>query len=135
MTERYTYEGPRWIGKAEVINDGKGGASVIVTDIITSYIQTTVSIAALISSALVFWFGYSRSRKSEQIKVARELADRIEVDGKKVGAFKVPQTYTPEEDNRTREIIFDIRGLLHEVKYFHYLIQTHEIKDESILWH
>lgn len=34
-------------------------------------------IAALISSTLLFWFGYSRTRKSEQIKIAREQSDRV----------------------------------------------------------
>ena len=31
-----------------------------------------VSIGALIASPLIFWLGYSRTRKSEQIKIARE---------------------------------------------------------------
>ena len=37
------------------------------------------AIVALIASPLLFWFGYSRTRKSEQIKIARELMDRTNI--------------------------------------------------------
>jgi hypothetical protein len=31
------------------------------------------AVGALVASPLIFWFGYSRTRRSEQIKVAREI--------------------------------------------------------------
>jgi hypothetical protein len=43
-----------------------------------SEIGDIVAIAALIASSLIFWIGYSRTRKSEQIKIAREHMDRLE---------------------------------------------------------
>lgn len=45
------------------------------------------AISALISSALIFWFGYSRTRRSEQVKVARDLMDRIELKLQQVKKF------------------------------------------------
>jgi hypothetical protein len=43
-----------------------------------SEIGDIVAIAALIASSLIFWIGYSRTRKSEQIKIAREHMDRLD---------------------------------------------------------
>jgi hypothetical protein len=82
-------------------------------------------VGALISSALVFWFGYSRSRKSEQIKIVRELAERIEASGTKLEDLQISST--AEEFNRTVDELFQ------ELKYFCYLVEIREIRDENIL--
>jgi CHASE1-domain containing sensor protein len=50
-------------------------------------IQTALSIAALISSALIFYFGYSQTKKSEQTKIAREIDDRIQTKSEKLEAI------------------------------------------------
>ena len=43
------------------------------------------AVAALISSAVIFYFGYSQTSKSEQIKIVRDIMDRIGLKFKGLG--------------------------------------------------
>jgi len=96
-------------------------------------ISDIAAIGALISSALIFWFGYSRSRKSEQIEIARELIDRIDEKGTKLTEVQSPSG----EDSRTveeqTEVVKTIGELSRELEYFSYLVRIHEIRDENTL--
>lgn len=88
-------------------------------------------IAALIVSLSVFWFNRRRSRKSEQIKIARDLGERIEVK-----AAKLDQNWLSREGaegNMTLDDFIDIRAQLEDLKYFSYLVRVHEIVDKNTL--
>jgi hypothetical protein len=91
-------------------------------------ISDIAGIAALISSALIFYFGYSRTRKSEQIKISREVTDRIDVKSRRlteIARFKTKEDVIPTL-NATDD-------LLSEIEYFGYLLWIREIRDENIL--
>jgi len=62
-------------------------SDTIIPSYILPVIQTALSIAALISSALIFYFGYSQTKKSEQTKIAREIDDRIQTKSEKLEAI------------------------------------------------
>ena len=96
------------------------------------------AIAALVSSALIFWFGYSRTRKSEQNKIARELMDRINT--KQLRLFEDIWNRKPEPEG-SQEVkskwIEDLAGamepLLSEIEYFTHLLKVKEIDDNEVI--
>ena len=117
-----------------------------------------LAIAALIVSALLFWFGYARTRKSEQIKIARDIMVRIEtktqklmkiieelmfkhqdtaavehVNKEKGGAFG--SLAYPEEFVKLRECMESLHELLSEIEYFSHLVKSHEIDNKTTLKH
>lgn len=94
-------------------------------------ISDIAAIGALIASPLIFWFGYSRTRRSEQIKIARGLMDRIDVKLQKLNEIQLSDTQVSEA--KTVEVLGAIRDLSLEIEYFSYLLKIHEIRDENIL--
>jgi hypothetical protein len=97
-----------------------------------------VAIGALIASTLIFWFGYSRTRKSEQIKIAREVMDNIERRRLTViDLFNTISTLIDENKDIDEEIIKKIRlavaEILEDIEYFTYLIENHEIEDKLVV--
>jgi len=94
------------------------------------------AIGALIASPLIFWFGYSRTRKSEQIKIARECMDRIKLKHQKFDEFDDKNPHPPVSDMDTRkfvELTEPIRDVLLEIEYFSYLVDKHEIGDKIVI--
>jgi hypothetical protein len=106
------------------------------------------AIGALIASPLIFWFGYARTRKSEQIKIAREIMDRIDTKRQKLDQLPVldmqgvvrgvPNTAEWYEQEiavfkAIDDIVKAIPDLFLEIEYFGYLLKTHEIEDENLL--
>ena len=82
-------------------------------------ISDIAAIAALISSALVFYFGYNRTRKSEQIKIARELMERIERKTQKVRKIELPEPeQSQEEKTWYEEKIKQVKEIAKEVKEY-----------------
>ena len=60
-----------------------------------------VAIGALIIATSTFWVAYSRNRKSEQLKIARELMDRMEMRHTIVKELELPPPpSTMEEQER-----------------------------------
>jgi hypothetical protein len=91
-----------------------------------------LAFVALIASPLIFWFGYIRSRKSEQIKIAREVIDRIDVKSRRLSQTS-PDKEEIKSIKSTHDVITIIYDLLSEIEYFGYLLRIHEIRDENIL--
>jgi hypothetical protein len=80
---------------------------------------------------------YSRTRKSEQIKIARECMDRIVSEEQKFDEFydkNSPEMFRPDRDLRKFvELTERMRDVLVEIEYFTYLADKHEIRDEMII--
>jgi hypothetical protein len=97
------------------------------------------AIGALIASPLIFYFGYSRTRKSEQIKIVRELIDRIEMKRKKLedSAERLSHSDPGDETSDISVLATTVNSafidLLLEIDYFFHLLRTHEIEDENTL--
>jgi len=103
------------------------------------------AIGALIASPLIFYFGYIRTRKSEQIETAREFMDRIYTKTQGIRELGKPPAYPGkgeylEQHEREKPNINWIkkyrqllRQLLDEIEYFSYLVKKHEIEDKNIL--
>lgn len=109
-----------------------------VTDIAT--------IGALFATAFTFWFGYSRTRKSEQIKIANEIMTKIDSNAKDILNFSLNQpvlkydpkaVITPERKMEifkfTQKIIITIGMILQDIEYFNYLVQNKEINSKVVL--
>jgi len=96
-------------------------------------VSDIAAIGALIASPLIFWFGYSRTRRSEQIKISRELMDRIDVKLQKFKEIALPLGPLKHDVKEREVFIIAIDGLLREIEYFSYLLKIDEIRDENIL--
>src|SRR5262249_20759690 len=97
---------------------------------ISDIISNVTSIAALISSALVFYFGYSQTSKSEQIKIAREATDRIETKRHELWIVDDSTKDVTGQDIRFeifREWLWKIGNTLYELQYFTHLVIKGEI--------
>lgn len=95
-------------------------------------ISDIAAIAALISSAVIFYFGYSRISKSDQIKIARDLMDRIDSKIQKVNEIHNSFSDAKVSEAKTVELMNATNDLAIELDYFRYLL-IHEIRDKSIL--
>jgi hypothetical protein len=95
-------------------------------------ISDLAAIVALIASPLIFWIGYSRTRKSEQIKIARELLESISMKYRKFDDFvdRNPFLSTTVQPKIYLEYIVEI---IEEISYFIYLIKSHEIEKKYVI--
>ena len=107
------------------------------------------AIAALISSALIFWLGYSRTRKSEQIKIGREHMDRLDDRSSKLGdKFKDLESKLDSNNKSPLKLdlspfqktsfgpydyLADIESIIREIEYFDQLVTSHEVWDKNVL--
>ena len=94
-------------------------------------ISDLAAIVALIASPLIFLVSYNRTRKSEQIKIAREFTDRI--DAKRQKLFGIRLSDTKVSEAKASEVLRVIADLLLDLEYFWALLKIHEIRDENIL--
>lgn len=98
-----------------------------------------VAIGALVASTITFVLTYNRNRKSEQIKTARELMDRIDMKQRKVAEFrdKNPLSASCQQIHIRSELVEEyveyLLELLSEIEYFVYLVRKHEIADVNLL--
>ena len=94
-------------------------------------------IAALISSTLLFWLGYSRTRKSEQIKIAREQSDRVSTKKQQFDGLIKGMPKHSETDSVKYMWLSDIyraiSTFIAEIEYFTILVQRKEIEDSGVL--
>ena len=98
-----------------------------------------VAITALIATALIFWFGYSRTRKSEQIKIASELHDKIYTEYLRIRQLakdNKPYNRTLSDGDKKNwyKATFDERAtLIRQSLYFSYLVNVAEITDANVI--
>jgi hypothetical protein len=113
---------------------------------VTLEVGDVVAIGALIASSLIFWFGYVRARKSEQIKIAREHMDRMnarckdfEERFKKLeDKFKDgKEDFSPNRSQQNaadlKDYVENVDDIRHEIAYFDLLVMNHEILDKHVL--
>jgi hypothetical protein len=100
-------------------------------EIIGLSISDIAAIVALIASSLIFYFGYSRTRKSEQVKISREIMDRINLKFRTFLEIKPHdiQYAKAEEIKRSLNAMTDVYA---EIEYFNSLLDMEEIKDKKI---
>lgn len=103
------------------------------------------AIGALIASPLIFYFGYSRTRKSEQIKMAREIKDRINLKIESLSEFRnknLNLLYKRESESveeRTERLrkgisfLTETGSVLNEIYYFSWFIKNREINDKTLI--
>jgi hypothetical protein len=97
------------------------------------------AIAALIASPLIFWFGYSRTRKSEQIKIAREHMDRLDKKYAKLeygfAEFEagVHGDPSPRNTDMLKKRLEDVDDITNEIDYLDNLVASQEVVDKNVL--
>lgn len=84
-----------------------------------------VAIAALTVSMFTFWFGYVKSKKSEQFQIAREIMMLIEE--------KQERMYELMKVKDSLELLKLINSIGGSINYFTYLIDNDEIRDITLL--
>jgi|SRR5215216_2364561 len=94
-------------------------------------VAVTVAVASIVIT-------YSRTRKSEQIKIAREIVDNINIADRNWYEFKRKNTYPSGgsiEDKRKwiEDALYILDHLLVGVRYFTYLVNQKEIDNKSVL--
>src|SRR5689334_1699762 len=95
-------------------------------------ISDIAAIAAIISSAIIFYLGYNRKSKSEQIKISREVMDRINSKFRMFLETK-PRHIRDADGKEIRITLNAITDVCSEIEFFdYYLLGMHEIKDRKI---
>lgn len=107
----------------------------------TDQITVIVAVASLVVAVAalgVAFVTYFRNRKSEQIRIAREIVDKIEIDFRK--AFEIDPAAnwpTTGSDAQKRKFTYDYLVLLGfmtiNIRDLTYLIQQKEIYNKSVL--
>jgi hypothetical protein len=123
----------------------EGGGFVFKLEI---SIGDIAAIAALIASPLIFWVGYSRTRKSEQIKISREHMDRLDAGykrfeedfkGLEAKFGKSSEDFTPvpgqvqTNAGQLEEYLKRLNDITREIDYFDHLVTSHEVLDKNVL--
>jgi hypothetical protein len=81
-------------------------------------------------TAFTFYIGHTRSKKSEQVRINRELLDRIESQEEIFETISTADLGS-NADNRAR-MIKTINSLRNELNYFVYLTEKGGIKDSIV---
>jgi hypothetical protein len=87
-----------------------------------------VSITALGVSIVTFYIGHTRAKKSEEIRMSREIWDRIDAQEKIIEKWTVADRNT--ENNM--KMINAMDSLTNEIDYFVYLVENGEINDSVV---
>ena len=106
---------------------------------LNDFIAILAVCVAVVSSALAavtFLITYSRNRKSEQIKIAREIYDEIDVSAEEFDKFQFENTYPDEgsiEDKRkwVDDTVYLLEELLDPIHYFTYLVKQKEMMKQN----
>jgi hypothetical protein len=93
---------------------------------------------ALVASPLIFWVGYRRTRKSEQIKIASELSDKIETAYTKALKFRTYNPYPASGSDDVKTTWFQQTVELdyaveRHIRYFSYLVDEKELEDRHVV--
>jgi phage shock protein A len=105
-----------------------------------------VAIGALVASTITFVLTYSRARKSDQIKIARDHLDRLDkknenleegfttlldkISKARAGALPAEQ---PPVSTRLEKYLEELDDIMHEIDYFDHLVTSHEVVDKNVL--
>lgn len=89
-----------------------------------------ISIVALLVTAVTFYIGHTRSKKSDQIHISREIWDLIESQEEIFETISIADLST-DADKRIR-IVKTMDSLGNELDYFVYLTKEGEIKDSVV---
>jgi hypothetical protein len=87
-------------------------------------------------TAFAFLKTYSRNRKSEQIKIAREIMDNLNIQTKNLYEFPKKNDYGTSTDAHAKYVegfLSTLNYLRSPLRYFAYLVAQKEIDDISIL--
>jgi hypothetical protein len=108
---------------------------------ISNFIAILALCVAGVSStltAVTFIITHGRNRKSEQIKIAREIQDNLNVASKKIVEFRNNNNYADkvsieDKSNYLNDLLSFSNSVLGSVRYFTYLVEQKEIDDTSVL--
>jgi hypothetical protein len=93
-------------------------------------IADLAGIAALVISAITFYVGHTRSKKSEQFRFSREIWDRIDEQEKIVEKWTVADDISRERERLNMGE--SMESLKTELDYFVYLAEKGEIEDTVV---
>jgi hypothetical protein len=79
---------------------------------------------------VTFYIGHTRSKKSEQIRVSREIWDRIDAQ-EEIFEKMTMEDMSSSIDNRMK-LIKAIDSLTNELDYFVYLVEKDDIKNSIV---
>ena len=88
-----------------------------------------LAVAAVIVSVALFSIGYTRSKKSEQIRISRDLWDGIRTQSRIIHEWPLKNDSTPQS---RMDLIRTLDSLENDLRYFVYLIKKKEIKEPII---
>jgi hypothetical protein len=98
-----------------------------MADLVTE-IVAPLALAVSVISLTISYISHARTKKSEEIRISREIWDRIDVhEG-------IIEKWTIEDQNRENnmKMINAIDSLINEMDYFVYLTENREIKDSIV---
>ena len=90
-------------------------------------LSDVLSVVAVIVSVTTFSIGYMRSKKSERIRVSRDLWESIRTQN------RIIDEWSSKMDANPPELTKALDSLKSDLGYFVYLIEKGEIKESSIL--
>jgi hypothetical protein len=104
----------------------------------TTLVVAGVSLVVAISALSVAMATYFRNRKSEQIRVAREIMEKVDLDYRKAFEFDPSETWpSTGEDKEKRKFVYDYLVLLGymvaNLRYLSYLVKQGEIYNKTVL--
>ncbi|SRR5829696_7747260 len=92
-----------------------------------------VSAAAVIVSIATFYFGHTRLNISEQIRISRDIGDRIRTQHRIVHDWHFKNAATLSGRESQIEIRRALDSLVSELRYFVFFVEKGEIKEPRIL--
>ena len=108
-----------------------------VSDFI-SILAVCIAGGSSVLTAVIFLKTYSRNRKSEQIKIAREVYDNINIRLTNYNDFVDKSSYGRSTDEHVKYIqgyLSVINDLHPPIRYFTFLVKESEIDDASIIYY
>jgi hypothetical protein len=90
-------------------------------------------VVSAVVSALLFYYGHTRGKKSEQIRIGREIWDRIETQYQIIKDWILEREAVHHEPQSRKELRRAIRSLRNELRYFVYLTEEGEMKERLVL--
>jgi hypothetical protein len=92
-------------------------------------------VVSVVLSAILFYFGHTRSKKSEQIRIGRETWDRIEPQYRIVYDWNLKKNEDQQTKESRKELRRALRSLRNELDDLVYLVENNEIRETSIHEH
>lgn len=93
----------------------------------SDWVAIVLAAAAAIVSGLTFYFGYARNKKSEQIRISRDLWDGIRTQNRFIHQWPLT-TKDPHSADSRMELINALESLKDDLDYFVYLMREGEIE-------